>query len=309
MTTMNAVQIHQFGGPEVLTYEEAPKPEPKEGEVLIKVAATAINPIDWKIREGAMEQIMPHTLPLILGGDVAGTVDTLGSGVTKFAVGDAVFAMASAGTYAEYVALPADAVSAKPSSVDFPIAAAIPLASTTAWEALTEQANLANGQTILIHGGAGAVGAFAVQFAKVKGATVIATATGAGLDYLREIGADTVVDYKAEKFEDVAQNVDVVLDTIGGDTQARSWQTLRDGGVLVTTLGIMTDTSAATARGVEAKALMAHPDGAVLAEIARLVDAGQVSTLLDSVHPLSQASQAQELAQNGHPRGKVVLEP
>ena len=310
MMTMKAVRIHAFGGPEALTYEDAPKPEPKEGEVLIKVAATGINPVDWKIGEGQMEKQVHRALPLIPGEDVAGTVEALGPGVSGFTAGDAVFAMigmARDGAYAEYVALPADTLCPKPDSVDFTTAAAIPLASMTAWEALTEQANLTSGQTILIHGGAGAVGAFAVQFAKIKGAQVIATATGDDLDYVRQLGADVVVDYKTEKFEDAAKDVDVVLDTIGGDTQARSWQTLRGGGVLVTTVGVITDSPEATARGVQGKAFGAHPDGAILAEIARLVDAGRVKPRIASVLPLSQARQAQELAQSGHPRGKVVL--
>jgi NADPH:quinone reductase-like Zn-dependent oxidoreductase len=191
--------------------------------------------------------------------------------------------------------------------VNFATAAAIPLAGTTAWQALTEQADLVSGQTILIHGGAGAVGAFAVQFAKVMGAKVIATATGDDLDYVRELGADAVVDYKTEKFEDAARDVDAVLDTIGGDTQARSWRTLRDGGVLVTTVGITTDSPEAAARGVRGKPFGSRPDGAALAEIARLVDSGRVKPRVGSVLPLSKARQAQELAQGGHTRGKVVL--
>ena len=307
MTTMKAVRIHQFGGPEVLTYEDVPRPEPKEGDVLIKVAAAGVNPIDWKIGSG----MMPHPLPLIPGWDVAGTVEALGPGVSGFTAGEAVFAMADMrrdGAYAEYVVVSANILCPKPASVDFPTAAAIPLAGTTAWEALTEQANLTSGQTILIHGGAGAVGAFAVQFAKLRGATVIATATGDDLEYVRGLGADVVVDYKTEKFEDVARDVDAVLDTIGGDTQARSWQTLRDGGILVTTVGAITESPEATARGVQGKPFGAHPDAAVLAEVARLVDAGQVKPRLGAVRPLSEARQAQELAQSGHTRGKVVLE-
>lgn len=311
MTTMKAVRMHEFGGPEVLKYEDAPKPAPKEGEVLVKVAAAGINPIDWKVGEGMMEKMAQHSLPLIPGWDIAGTVEAQGPGVTSPAVGEAVFAMADNqrdGAYAEYVALPANTLCPKPTSVDFTTAASIPLAGTTAWEALTEEANLQNGQTILIHGAGGAVGAFAVQFAKVKGAKVIATATGDDMEYVRGLGADTVVDYKAEKFEEAAHAVDAVLDTIGGDTQARSWGTLRDGGTLVTTVGALAEPPEATNRGVQGKAFGAHPDRASLAEIARLLDAGQVKTRVGAAFPLSEAKQAQELAKGGHTRGKVVLQ-
>ena len=172
---------------------------------------------------------------------------------------------------------------------------------------MTEQAGLASGQTILIHGAGGAVGAFAVQFAKVIGAKVIATATGDDIAYVRSLGADVVVDYKTEKFEDAAHGVDAVLDTIGDDTQARSWATLRDGGVLVTTVGAVNEPSEASARSVQGKPFGAHPDGAVLAEIARLVDAGQVKTRVGATFPLSEAKQAQEQAKSGHTQGKIVL--
>jgi NADPH:quinone reductase-like Zn-dependent oxidoreductase len=311
MITMKAVRIHMFGGPEALTYEDAPKPEPKEGEILIRVAAVAVNPVDWATQAGMMEKVAPHSLPLIPGWDVAGTVEAFGPDVSTFALGEPVFAMADLqrdGAYAEYVAVSADLVRPKPASVDFTTAAAIPLTSTTACLALTEQADLRDGQTVLIHGAGGSVGGFAVQFAKVKGATVIATATGADREYVRSLGADVVVDYKAEKFEDAAKKVDTVLDTVGGDTQARSWQTLRDGGRLVTTVGITTAPPEAAARGVQGKAFEAAPSGAVLAEIARLVAAGRVRPRIDSVYPLSEARRAQEYARGGHPHGKVVLE-
>ena len=310
MTTMKAVRQHKFGGLEVLVYEDAPKPAPKEGEVLVKVAAAAINPIDWKVREGQMEQVVHHALPLILGWDVAGTVEEAGPGVSSLTAGAAMFAMGDNrrdGAYAEYVVLPAATLAPKPETVDFTTAAAIPLAGTTAWQALTEEAGLAGGQTILIHGGAGAVGAFAVQFAKVKGAHVIATATGDDLAYVRGLGADVVVDYKAERFEDAAQGVDAVLDTLSGDTRARSWAVLRDGGVLVSTLPGAEPPPEAAARGVQGKSFMAHPDGAALAEIGRLVDAGKVTVRVGSVQSLGEARQAQELAEGGHTRGKVVL--
>ncbi len=238
---------------------------------------------------------------------MAGTIEALGPGVTTFAAGDAVFAFADIrrdGAYAEFIALPAALVCPKPTTTDFVAAGSIPLAGTTAWEALTEQANLQSGQTILIHG---SVGAFAVQFAKVKGAKVIGTATGDDVEYVRGIGADTVIDYKTEKFEDAAKNVDAVLDTLSGDTRARSWATLKDGGVLVSTLPGAEPPPDAASRGVQGKSFMAHPGAANLAEIAHLVDTGQVKPRVVMTFPLAEAKQAQEQAKNGHTRGKIVL--
>ncbi len=311
MATMKAVRIHEFGGPDALVYEDAPKPEPKEGEVLVKVAAAGINPVDAIIEAGAMKQMAKHTLPLIPGWDVAGTVEAFGPSVTGFTAGDTVFAFADArrdGTYAEYAVIAAEALCPKPASIDFPAAASIPLAGTTAWQALFVEADIQSGQTILIHGAGGSVGAFAVQFAKVRGATVIATATGDDIEYVRGLGADVVVDYKTEKFEDAAKDVDIVLDTVGGETQARSWGTLKDGGVLVSIRQGAAAPPEAAARGVQAKFFGAHPDGPQLKEIGRLVDAGQVKTRIGATFPLSEAKQAQEQAKGGHTRGKIVLQ-
>ncbi len=308
--TMKAVRIHQFGGPDKLIYEDAPKPESKDGEVLVKIAAAGINPVDSMIGAGKMEAMVSHTLPLILGWDVAGTVEAVGPGVTNFKPGDAVFAYADIrvnGAYAEYISLSAAIVCPKPASVDFTAAGAIPLAGTTAWEALFEQAGLTSGQTILIHGAGGAVGGFAVGFAKAHGATVYATATGDDVAYVQGLGADTVIDYKTEKFEDIAHGVDAVLDTLSGDTRARSWATLKDGGVLVSTLPGADAPPDAAARGIQGKSFSAHPDGAYLSEIRRLVDAGQVKVRVGAVLPLSEAKQAQEQAAGGHTQGKVVL--
>ena len=308
--TMKAVRIHQFGGPDKLVYEDAPKPEATDGEVLVKVAAAGINPVDIMIEEGKMEQEARHTLPLIPGWDVAGTVAAVGPGVSAFSVGDPVFAFADArrnGAYAEYVLVTAATLAAKPAAVDFIGAASLPMAGTTAWEALFEQAHLTGGQTILIHGAGGSVGGFAVQFAKAKGATVIATATGVDIAYVQSIGADTVIDYKTEKFEDKAHGVDVVLDTISGDTRARSWATLRDGGILVSTLPGAEPPPDAAARGVQGKSFTAHPDAAVLTEIAQLVDAGKVKVRVGATVPLAEAKQAQEQEMGGHIHGKVVL--
>ncbi len=310
MATMKAVRIHEFGGPDKLVYEDAPKPEAEDGKVLIKIAAAGINPVDSMIEAGKMEAMVTHALPLILGWDVAGTVEAVGPGVTSFKPGDAVFAYGDIrvnGAYAEYISLPAAIVCPKPQSLNFAEAGSIPLAGTTAWEALFEQANLQSGQTILVHGAGGAVGGFAVQFAKAKGATVFATATGDDVAYVQGLGADTVIDYKTEKFEDKAQSLDAVLDTLSGDTRARSWATLRDGGVLVSTLPGADAPADAAARGIVGKSFSAHPEGAHLAEIGGLVDAGKVKARVGAVLPLFEAKQAQEQAAGGHTQGKVVL--
>ena len=309
--TMKAVVVHQYGGPEVLHYEDVPRPAPGPGDVLLRVEAAGVNPGEAKIRQGAFAEY--HTPPFILGFDLAGTVAEIGPDTgeftKEFAVGDTVYATTDStrnGGNAEYVAVRASEIARRPKSLDAVHAASVPLAGLTAWQALFGEAGLTAGQTILIHGAGGSVGAFAVQFAKAKGARVIATATGNDVEYVRGIGADVVVDYKTQKFEDVARNVDAVLDTIGGDTQARSWQTLRPGGVLVTTPG-PPDQEAAKAHGVSAKMVGVTPNSAQLAEIAALIDAGQVKTRVGLVLPLSEARQAHERLEKGGTHGKIVL--
>ncbi|MGI4788125.1 MAG: NADP-dependent oxidoreductase [Janthinobacterium lividum] len=307
MTMMKAIVVHQYGGPDVLMYEDVPIPTPGEGDVLLKVEAAGVNPGETKIRQGAFAEY--HTLPFILGFDLAGTVAALGPGVTQIAVGDAVYTNSDStrnGGYAEFVAVRAAGVALRPKTLDAVHAASVPLAGLTAWQALSKEGGLTAGQTILIHGAGGAVGSFAVQFAKVKGASVIATATGEDLDYVRSLGADVVIDYKTEKFEDVAKDVNVVLNTIAGETQARSWQTLRSGGILVATPG-PPDQDAARAHGVLGKMVEVAPSAADLTEIAALIDAGQVKTRVGLTFPLSEARQAHERLEQGGTHGKIVL--
>ena len=306
MTMMKAIVVHQYGGPEVLSYEDVLVPVPGEGEVLLKVEAAGVNPGEAKIRRGDFAQY--HTLPFILGFDLAGTVAALGPGVAGFAVGDAVYTNSDStrnGGYAEVVAVRAAIVAPRPTTLDAVHAASVPLAGLTAWQALSKEAGLTAGQTILIHGAGGAVGAFAVQFARVKGARVIATATGDDLEYVRGLGAE-VVDYKTENFENVAQGVDAVLDTIGGETQRRSWAVLRPGGVLVATPG-PPNQDEARAHGVIGKMVEVQPSAADLREIAALIDAGRVKTRVGLTLPLSKAQQAHERLASGGTHGKVVL--
>ena len=309
MKTMKAVRIHTYGGPEVLAYEDVPRPQPGPGELLVRVVAAAVNPVDWKIREGYLKEMLHHSLPLIMGWDVSGVVEETGPAVTLFRVGDEVFSrpdLLRDGTYAEYVVIRETEVAFKPGSVDHLHAAAVPLAGLTAWKSLIEAAGVAPGQRVLIHGGAGGVGSYAVQLAKWRGAHVVATASAHNHDYLRGLGADEVVDYRSMRFEEVSGAVDAVFDTIGGDTQERSWQVLKKGGILVSIITPPPPEKAA-AHGARQAFVFIQPDAVVLAELAKLVDTGKLRPCVETVLPLAEARRAQELSQASHARGKIVL--
>jgi NADPH:quinone reductase-like Zn-dependent oxidoreductase len=315
---MKAVRIHEYGSPEVLRYEDAPRPSLQAGDVLVRVHAAGINPVDWKIRDGSMRAHLRYTLPLILGWDVSGVVETVGPGVDEASwlrVGDEVFArtdIARDGSYAEYMAVRASELSKKPKSIDHVHAAAVPLAALTAWQALVSapepyvSASLRQGQTVLIHGASGGVGSFAVQIAKLRGAHVIATTSARNVDLVRELGADRVIDYTAERFEDVVHDVDAVIDTVGGDTQERSWRVLARGGVLVSIVNPPPEEMAGK-YGVRAGFLFLQPLAWQLDEIARAIDEGKIRPIVSEVLPLSDARRGQELSQGGHVRGKIVL--
>lgn len=304
---MNAVRMHKFGGPEVLKYEEVSVPRPGDGEVLVRVHAAGVNPVDWKIREGYRKG--SFSLPLIPGWDVSGVVEATGPGVSRWKAGDEVYGRGDTsrdGSYAEYMAVRESDLARKPASVDHVHAAAIPFAGLTAWQALFDVANLSEGHTVLIHGGAGGVGHFAVQLARWKGAHVIATATGRTVGFVREMGAHEVIDFKTARFEDVVHDVDVVLDIIGGETQKRSLQVLRKGGILVSTVGISSPEDAA-GRGVRAEAMVARADADDLKEMADSVDSGDVNPIVHVILLLNEAAKAHELLQQGGIRGKIVL--
>jgi len=306
---MKAVRIHEYGGPEVLRYESAPRPSPQPDEVLIRVHAAGVNPVDAAVRQGYMRTALFHTLPLTLGWDVAGVVEQVGAHVTRFKPGDAVFALSDlrrGGAYAEYIALPEKEVVPRPRTLDAVHAAAVPLTGLTAWQALVEHAQLGPGQTVLIHGGSGGVGTMAIQLAKARGARVIATGSAHNLEYLESLGADEVIDYRATRFEDVVKEVDVVLDPIAGDTMERSWQVLKKGGILVSLL----DSSApqkAQAHGVRGAWFLVRPEAEQLTELAQLIDAGKIRVVVSQVLPLQEIRRAQELIQGKHTRGKLVL--
>ncbi len=303
---MKAVRIHQYGGPEVLAHVEMKRPTPGPNEVLISVKAASVNPVDWKLRAGYMKEVFPLTFPATLGWDVSGTVEEAGADVTQFKRGDEVYALLEGGAYAEYATAREGVVSRKPRTVDHVQAATVPVAGLTAWQALFEVAQLRAGQKVLIHAAAGGVGNFAVQFAKAKGAYVIGTASGKNHAFLRELGVDEAVDYQTTRFEDVVRDVDVVLDTIGGDTQERSFKVLKKGGILVSLVQPPSQESA-TKYGVRALFYGAHASSSDLAEIAKLIDSGEVKTVIETVLPLVEARRAHELSESGHARGKIVL--
>jgi NADPH:quinone reductase-like Zn-dependent oxidoreductase len=307
---MKAVRIHQYGGPEVLSLDDIQRPTAGPNELLIKVHAASVNPADWKIRQGYLRQFFPLSLPAIIGGDFSGTVEATGSGVTRFNRGDEVYAsipdLTNGGAYAEYTLANESQVALKPKSVDHVHAAAIPVVGQTAWQALFETAKLGACQKILIHAAAGGVGSFAVQFAKAKGAYVIGTASGKNKAFLRELGVDEAIDYEKTRFEDVVHDVDVVLDTIGGEVQERSWKVLNKGGILISIVS-PPNVEQAAKYGVRALMFEMRRGSADLEEIARLVDSGRVKTIVDIVLPLAEVRRAHELSAYGHCRGKIVL--
>ena len=310
MSSMQAVRIHNYGGPDTLVFEEAPRPVAKDGEVLIHVHATTVNPFDCAVRAGYMAGWYTYGFPLVLGLDASGVVEEVGEGVTDFAPGDQVFARADpglGGAYAEYITVSASEVAPKPPSLDHIQAAALPHVGLTAWRALIDAANLAEGQTVLIHAAAGGVGNLAVQLAKWRGAKVIGTASAANLDLLRELGADEVVDYNATRFEDVVRDVDVVLDSVGGDTQERSWGVLKPGGLLISIVQAPAEETAA-AHGVRQQFVGAYPPAAaVLNDIAVLVASGHVKPVVSSVLTLQEMQRAHAMVEGRHVRGKVVI--
>jgi NADPH:quinone reductase-like Zn-dependent oxidoreductase len=310
MATMKAVRIHAYGSPDVLVYEDAPRPTAGDGEVLIRVHATSVNPFDCAVRAGYMTGYFNHTLPLIPGSDVAGIVEAVGAGVTNFAPGDSVYARAGVyrdGANAEYVVAAASDVAAPPKSIDLLHAAALPHVTLTAWQALIETAQIAAGQTVLIHGAAGGVGHIAVQLAHWRGAKVIGTAS-THLDVLRELKVEQVIDYATTPFESVVHDVEVVIDTVGGDTQARSWAVLKRGGILVSTVQAPSEETA-TSHGVrQGMVYSAPPIGPTLTQVAALVDSGQLRPIVSVVMPLHDARQAHVQIEGKHVAGKLVLQ-
>jgi NADPH:quinone reductase-like Zn-dependent oxidoreductase len=309
MGQMRAVRIHDFGGPEVLRIENIERPEPNVGEVLVEVHAASINPVDYKTRAGSYPMVERSQLPVTLGRDVSGMIVRCGADVEQLHVGDAIYALLDRehGGYAEYVVAPAAICARRPKSLDYLTAASVPLAGLTAWQGLFDHGHLERGQYVLIHGGSGGVGHFAIQFAKARGARVATTVSGAAdVDFVRALGADEIINYKTQHFEENVRDVDLVFDLIGGETQKRSWSVLKRGGSIVSTLGQppQRDADKHHARGV---GYMAQPNAAQLTEIAQLIDEGSVRPMVRGSFALEDVRAAQQRVEHEHTVGKVVL--
>ena len=309
-TTMQAIQLQEFGGPEVLQIREIPRPDPGVGELLVRVRAAAVNPVDTGIRSGGASGLSGAMLPYVPGFDVSGVVTAIGPGVTEFDVGDEVFAMLSlrrGGAYAEYTIVKEDEAAQKPSGATHAEAASIPLVALTAWQTLFEIADLQPGQTVLIHAGAGGVGSIAIQLAKWRGASVIATASDYNHDFLRELGVDVPVDYRTQRFEDFATEVDVVLDSIGGETQLRSMAILKEGGILVSIVGL-TGEGRNPQRNIRVTSTLVQPNAEQLDKIGDLIEIGSIQPIVSHRFPLHEAPLAHEQSQTRRTRGKIILE-
>lgn len=304
--TMQVIRVHQYGGVEQLRLEQAQRPQPQADEVLIRVHAAGVHAADWKIREGLFKDFRPMQFPYVPGQSVAGIVEEVGPDVVTLRQGDAVFGQSAKGTYAEYTTTSVDTLALKPASLSFEEAATIAGGATTAWQALFEHGKLQAGQRVLILGAAGGVGAYAIQFARWKGAQVVGTTSTANRDFVHSLGAETVIDYTSTPFEQVVHDVDLVLDTVGGETLERTWNVLRRGGTLIS---IASPPSQEKARklGIHATFFTGRTSHALLRVLAQLIGEGQVKAIVGRTFPLNEIRQAHELSQSGHGRGRIVL--
>jgi NADPH:quinone reductase-like Zn-dependent oxidoreductase len=308
--TMKAWRVNSFGGTDAMTLEDVALPQPGAGEILVKVAAAGVGPWDGWIRSG--RSALPQPLPLTLGSDLSGTVVAVGEGVTDFAEGEDVYGVTNprfTGAYAEYAVAQAGMMAGKPEALTHAEAASVPVIAVTAWQALFEQARVGQGQTVLIHGAAGNVGAYAVQFARQSGATVIATAGADDIGTVRALGADRVIDYKAARFEDEVHDIDVVVDLVGGETQARSFAVLKQGGMLISAVS-QPDRALAERHGVNARFFLVEVTTLHLTRIAEMIDAGELAVNIGRILPFAEARTAHEMLEGArpHPRGKIVLD-
>jgi NADPH:quinone reductase-like Zn-dependent oxidoreductase len=306
---MKAVVIHEYGGPEVLKYEDIPRPEPKDDQLLIRVVAAGVNPVDASIRSGKYAKFFGTKLPWIPGFDIAGVVEKTGAKIGKFKAGDSVYAMvrsSGGGGYAEYAVVTEVESAPKPESINYADAAAVPGVALTAWQALIDTAKLSAGQTVLIHGGSGGVGSFAIQIAKARAAKVIATASTQNQDLLKQLGADVAIDYTKQRFEEVVKDVDVVLDSVGGDTRSRSYGVVKKGGFIVSIVGRI-DHAELEKHGIRGASISVEPNSDELAEIGKLIDDKKIKVIVSQTLPLSEAMKAQQQVATGHTRGKIVL--
>lgn len=308
---MKAAQINQYGGQDVLQVTNgAEKPKPGPDQVVVEVSAAGLNPFDWKVREGYMKDFIPLQFPATLGGDLAGTVAEVGENVSGFTVGQAVYGMANAvsgsGSYAEFTRVTASQLVAQPKSIDPVTAAALPLAGVSAYQAVVDHINLQPNQKILIHGGAGGIGTLAIQIAKNIGATVATTASTDDLEYVKELGADVVIDYTQQDFSKELSDYDAVFDTVGGETATKSFDVLKEGGTLVSMVE-QSDNGLAAAKNITFIPQQSKTTQERLTKLAELADAGAIKIHIDKVFSLDQAPEALEYLKTGHPRGKVVI--
>ena len=305
--TMKAVIAHEYGGPEVLKLEEIPVPEPKENEILVRVVASGVNPADPLILGGKYAKEFGTHLPLILGYDMAGVVVKTGAKVTKLKVDDAVYAyLLWGGAWAEYCISNETESAIKPKSLSFVEASAVPLAALTGWQALVDIGKIDHRQTVLIHGGSGGVGTFAIQIAKARGARVIATASTANQDLLKQLGADVSIDYTKPNWEGAVHDVDFALLPVGGETMRRTYSVMKKGGTIATLIS-QADPAELQKRGIRGAPVFSHPNADELAEITKLIDAGKIKPVVSQVLPLTDAAKADQQAETHHTRGKIVL--
>ncbi len=308
---MKAIYLEQYGNTDQLIHGELPRPGAASGEVVIKVHGAGVNPVDWMVREGLLQEDVAHDMPLVPGWDAAGVISEVGEGVNNFEVGQPVFVyspIALQGAYAEYLVVDSTLVANKPASLDFITSAAVPLAATTAYQSLITGGNVKPGQRVLIHNAAGGVGSFAVQIAKSLGAYVIATASKAKHDFVNALGADEVIDYRTDNFLDAIQEVDMVLAAVGGDNIVEdSLQVIKPGGVLISLLDDM-DPAKAQAKNIEFQRWWVTPNAQDLTHIAAMIDKGDIKVHLEKVFPLSQVKHAHALSESKRAQGKIVLQ-
>lgn len=308
-STMMAWRMHEFGSPEIMKFERVPRPEPGPGEVLVKVEAAGVGPWDGWIRAG--KSALPQPLPLTLGSDLSGEIVNVGPEVSELRVGDQVYGVTNPrfiGAYAKYALASAGMVSNKPASLTHVEAASAPVVSVTAWQALFDHAQLKAGQTVVIHGAAGSVGSYAIQLARQAGVQTIATVGTDDISFVRDLGANTVIDYRTQRFEEEVRDADAVIDLVGGETQDRSFQVLRRGGKLISAVS-RPDQDLAERHGVEASFFLVNVTRQYLTEIARLVDGGKLRTNVGALLPLADAREAHFMLERvrPQPKGKIVL--
>ena len=306
---MKAVRIHQYGNVDTLRYEDADEPMVRADDVLIRVVGTSVNPIDWKIRQGHLKEIIPHRMPIILGWDVSGVVTEIGVKVSKFKIGDCVYARPDVerdGTYAEFISVREAEVAMKPQTISHIEAGVLPLAAIAAWEALVNVAKVSAGQRVLIHAASGGVGSLAVQLAKSRGAFVIGTSSAGNRGLVESLGVDEFIDYRAQRLQDAAKKIDVVFDTVGGKAQSESWPVMVAGGILVSIISEPPEDEAKKL-GMRSAFVFIKPNAPALEEIAQMVDSGKLRPIIGAEFALQDIKHAHGLSESGRAKGKIAI--